>query len=95
MNPRESRDKVEEEEEEVEEVEDQKTEWIFISHPIRSHRLCFFFGGGGVQKGLATFRGSTKPVRGSRNSFQLIGSMVLPTSEVAMMTPNSLRAVDR
>lgn len=47
------------------------------------------------QKGLATFLASTAPVTGSLNSFQLIGYMAFPASDVAMMTPRWLLAVDR
>lgn len=45
--------------------------------------------------GLATLRGSLRPVSGSLNSFQLTGNMTLPVSLVAMMTPSSLLAVER
>lgn len=48
-----------------------------------------------LQLGLATFRGSLTPVSGSLNSFQLMGTMSLPASLVAMMTPSSFAAVER
>lgn len=47
------------------------------------------------QFGLATLRGSPMPVSGSLYSFQLTGTMSLPASLVAMITPSSLAAVER
>ena len=47
------------------------------------------------QKGFATFLLSLSPVTGSRNSFQLTGTIVFPASLFAMMTPSSFLAVDR
>lgn len=48
-----------------------------------------------LHNGLATLRGSLRPVSGSLYSFQLTGNMTLPVSLVAMMTPSSLLAVVR
>lgn len=47
------------------------------------------------QLGFATFLGSLTPVSESLYSFQLTGTMSLPASLVAMMTPSSLDAVER
>jgi len=45
------------------------------------------------QNGLAAFLLSPFPVTGSRNSFQLTGYINLPSSLLAITTPNSLRSV--
>jgi hypothetical protein len=45
------------------------------------------------QNGFAAFLLSPFPVTGSRNSFQLTGYISLPSSLLAIMTPNSFRSV--
>jgi hypothetical protein len=45
------------------------------------------------QNGLAAFLLSPLPVTGSLNSFQLTGYISLPSSLLAMTTPNSFRSV--
>lgn len=47
------------------------------------------------QNGFATFLASLSPVSGSLYSFQDTGYIALPASLTAMMTPNSLLAVER
>lgn len=47
------------------------------------------------QLGFATFLGSVNPVSGSWYSLQLTGTMSLPASLAAIMTPSSLDAVDK
>lgn len=63
--------------------------WAFPSN-LRSSLALHY-----LQNGLATFLVSVRPVIGSRNSFQLIGNIVFPTSLFAMITPNSFFAVLR
>ena len=63
--------------------------------PSCAARNCVFEAGLASQVGFATFLGSLAPVSGSLYSFQLTGTMSLPASLVAMMTPSSLDAVER